>query len=87
VIKKKVAIITGSTSGIGLAIARGLAREGASVVLNGFGDAKAIETLRADLAREFDVPVTYSGGFWCIGGRRIGLLRSSGARYDQADRA
>ena len=46
----KTAIVTGSTSGIGLAIARGLAAEGARLVLNGFGDADAIEATRAELS-------------------------------------
>ncbi len=46
----KTAIITGSTSGIGLGIARALAADGASVMLNGFGDAGAIEVLRLDIA-------------------------------------
>lgn len=46
----KTAIVTGSTSGIGLAYARALAAEGASVVINGFGDADAIERIRAELA-------------------------------------
>ena len=46
----KTAIVTGSTSGIGLAYARALAAEGASVVINGFGDADAVETVRAELA-------------------------------------
>lgn len=48
-LKGKSAIITGSTSGIGLAYARALAGEGASVMINGFGDAAAIETERAAL--------------------------------------
>ena len=46
----KTAIVTGSTSGIGLAYARALAAAGASVVLNGFGDADAIEAIRVELA-------------------------------------
>ncbi|MCP3735672.1 3-hydroxybutyrate dehydrogenase [Sphingomonas sp. RP10(2022)] len=46
----KTAIVTGSTSGIGLAYARAFAAEGASVVINGFGDADRIEAIRAELA-------------------------------------
>jgi len=49
-LKGKTAIITGSTSGIGLAYAKAFAAEGASVVINGFGDAAAIENERAALA-------------------------------------
>lgn len=49
-LKGKSAIVTGSTSGIGLAYAKALAAEGASVVINGFGDADAIEKERAALA-------------------------------------
>ncbi|MBI1245602.1 MAG: 3-hydroxybutyrate dehydrogenase [Alphaproteobacteria bacterium] len=49
-LKGKSAIVTGSTSGIGLGIARALAAQGASVMLNGFGDAAAIEALRKELA-------------------------------------
>ena len=55
------AIVTGSTSGIGLGIARSLAASGAHLMLNGFGDAAQIESLRAGLAREFGVKVSYSG--------------------------
>ncbi len=49
-LKGKSAVITGSTSGIGLSIAKAFAAEGASVVINGFGDAAAIEQERAGLA-------------------------------------
>jgi 3-hydroxybutyrate dehydrogenase len=54
------AIVTGSTSGIGLAIARALAGEGVSVLLNGFGKADEIETLRRGVAEEFGVTALYS---------------------------
>jgi 3-hydroxybutyrate dehydrogenase len=57
----RVAVVTGSTSGIGLGIARALAAQGAAVMLNGFGDPAMIETLRAGLATEFGVAVLYNG--------------------------
>jgi|SRR5262245_59632738 len=56
----KTALVTGSTSGIGLGIATELASEGTNIVLNGFGDAAAIEKLRSDLARQHNVGVAYS---------------------------
>jgi 3-hydroxybutyrate dehydrogenase len=56
----KAAIVTGSTSGIGLGIAEALAAQGCAVMLNGFGDAAAIEAQRAQLASKHGVPVGYS---------------------------
>ncbi len=55
------AVVTGSTSGIGLGIAQSLADSGANILLNGFGDPAAIEETRAGLAREAGVKVVYSG--------------------------
>jgi 3-hydroxybutyrate dehydrogenase len=56
-----VAVVTGSTSGIGLALARSLAEGGAHVVLNGLGDAGEIERVRAELEASAGVQVRYHG--------------------------
>jgi 3-hydroxybutyrate dehydrogenase len=56
----KTAIVTGSTSGIGLGIASALAAQGANVVLNGFGPADEIEKIVSDLKRQHNVGVMYS---------------------------
>ncbi|MFL4989728.1 MAG: 3-hydroxybutyrate dehydrogenase [Microvirga sp.] len=56
----KTAVVTGSTSGIGLAIARAFAKEGANVVINGFGDAGDIEKTRAGIESEYGVKAIYS---------------------------
>lgn len=57
----KSAIVTGSTSGIGLGIARGLAASGANVMLNGFGPDDEIEHIRQDIANCHNVKVLYNG--------------------------
>src|SRR5215469_7484644 len=54
------AIVTGSTSGIGLGIAHALASGGCNIMLNGFGDASAIEAEQKDIAEKFDVEVAFS---------------------------
>jgi len=59
-LKGKTALVTGSTSGIGLACAKALAAEGAAVMINGFGDAVAIETERAGLAQASGAGALYS---------------------------
>ncbi len=58
--KGKSAVITGSTSGIGLGMAQAFAQEGVNVMLNGFGDAKEIETIRASLEKNHGVTAHYS---------------------------
>jgi 3-hydroxybutyrate dehydrogenase len=59
--KGKTALVTGSSSGIGLGIATRLAAGGANIILNGFGDAKDIERLRGELASKHRVSAVYDG--------------------------
>jgi 3-hydroxybutyrate dehydrogenase len=59
-LKGRSAVVTGSTSGIGLGIANVLASKGANLVINGFGEAAAIEAVRADLEAKYGVTVVYS---------------------------
>jgi 3-hydroxybutyrate dehydrogenase len=59
-LKGKSALVTGSTSGIGLAIARAMAAQGANVTINGFGDAAGIEKERSGIEKEFGVKAVYS---------------------------
>ncbi|WP_310538731.1 3-hydroxybutyrate dehydrogenase [Phenylobacterium sp.] len=61
ILQSKSAVVTGSTSGIGLAIARAFAAEGANVLINGFGAAEDIEAARAGIEAEFGVRAIYSG--------------------------
>jgi 3-hydroxybutyrate dehydrogenase len=60
-LKGKSALVTGSTSGIGLAIARALAEQGANITINGFGDAAAIEKERSSIETDYGVKAAYSG--------------------------
>jgi 3-hydroxybutyrate dehydrogenase len=59
-LKGKSAVVTGSTSGIGLGIARGIAAQGANITINGFGDADAIEKERSGIQKDFGVEALYS---------------------------
>jgi 3-hydroxybutyrate dehydrogenase len=59
-LKGKSTLVTGSTSGIGLAIARAMAAQGANVTINGFGDAAGIEKERSGIEKDFGVKAVYS---------------------------
>src|SRR5262249_14664466 len=60
VLAGKVALVTGSTSGIGLGIARALAAAGSEIILNGFGPPDEVAATQAAIARDFDARVSYS---------------------------
>ena len=60
-LKGRKAIVTGSTSGIGLGVARALAGQGCAIMMNGFGDAAEIEALRAGMEKDFGVQAVFNG--------------------------
>ena len=81
----KIAVVTGSTSGIGLGIATALARQGASIMLNGFGDAAAIEKERAGLAAEFGVEVAFDPADLSKAEEVRRLVAAAEARFGRVD--
>jgi 3-hydroxybutyrate dehydrogenase len=84
-LKGKTALITGSTSGIGLAIARALAAEGANVMLNGFGDAGEIETIRKELEETSGGKALYSGADLTKPEAIEGLMREAAEQLGGVD--
>lgn len=84
-LKAKTALVTGSTSGIGLGIARGLAAEGVNLMLNGFGDPVQIETLRAGLEAEFGVKVGFQGANLIHLGEIEQLINVTRAQFGDID--
>jgi 3-hydroxybutyrate dehydrogenase len=84
-LKGKGALVTGSTSGIGLGIARALAAEGANVMLNGLGDRAQIEKTRADLAKEFAVTVDYDAADMTKAGEIAAMMQSAPQRIGGLD--
>jgi len=84
-LKDKVAIITGSTSGIGLGIARELARLGANLVLNGFGDASEIEAIRKGIERNHGVRAVYDGADMSKPDAVRGLIAATVEKFGRLD--
>ena len=81
----KSAVITRSTSGIGLGIARALAEAGADIVLNGFGEASAIEKLRSGTAKEFGVRASFSGADIAFADDVAGLIEAAANDFGRVD--
>ena len=81
----KVAVVTGSTSGIGLAIARALAAEGAHVVINGFGKPEDIEKERVGIEGEFKVTARYSAADMTKGDQIAAMIAETEAALGSVD--
>ena len=84
-LKGKTAVVTGSTSGIGLAIARAYAAEGANIVINGFGAPEAIETERAGIEADFGVKARYSPADMAHGGAIAAMIAEAEAEFGGVD--
>jgi len=84
-LKGKTALITGSTSGIGLGIAEAFAMQGANLVLNGFGDNADIERLRAQLADKYGITVKYDGADMSKAGAIKAMLDAAIAEFGAVD--
>ncbi len=84
-LRGKTALVTGSTSGIGQGIAEALADEGANIVLNGFGDEAAIESLRAALAGRAGATVTYDGADLSQPAEISRMIADAEARFGAVD--
>jgi 3-hydroxybutyrate dehydrogenase len=84
-LKGKVAIVTGSTSGIGLGIANELTRLGADIVLNGLGDAGEIEATRSGIERKHNVRALYDGADMSNGEAVRGLIAATVETFGRLD--
>ncbi len=85
ILKNRTAVVTGSTSGIGLACARAFAKEGANVVINGFGDKDAIEKERAGIEKDFGVKARYSPADMSKGAEIAGMIADAEKSFGSVD--
>ncbi len=85
ILQTRNAIVTGSTSGIGLAIARAFAKEGANVTINGFGEASAIETERAAIEKDFGVKAAYSAADMTKPQEIRAMVKDAEAKFGSVD--
>src|SRR3954471_20999105 len=81
----KSAVVTGSTSGIGLASARALAEKGANVMLNGFGDPAAVEKERTSLEKKFSVKAHYSPADMTKPGEIADMIKTAEKTFGSVD--
>src|SRR4051794_14304775 len=84
-LRGKTAIVTGSTSGIGLGIARALAQQGANILLNGFGDRREIDALIAGISEEHGVVAAYSPADMSIPAEVSALVAQCVHQFDGVD--
>ncbi len=84
-LKGKTALVTGSTSGIGLGIAQAMAAEGANVMLNGFGEAKEIEQIRQKIEKEYGVKALYNAADMTKPGQIRDMVKEAQDRLGSVD--
>ncbi len=84
-LQNKVAIITGSTSGIGLGIAKAFAAQGAQIMLNGLGNMDEIEKIRADLEKEYGTKVLFHGADMTKADQIADLIKTANEKLGSVD--